>query len=304
MLKIDVVCPLNRADEYIDGFLSRLKEQQDVEIVHAVFAITSREDDSTYVADAITEAGYTYFTVSPTEFSHSLTRQRAIEDYCESDRVVMLSQDVRLVGEHALFEVASAVGEQVAFAYGRQIAKKKDIECYVRRKNYGETPEVVSAADIATLGLHAFFASDAFAAYYRPTFLKLGGYDHIPMMMNEDMYYAKKLLDAGYQKAYVPTAVVEHSHTFTLKQLYRRYYAAGEWFTEHPEFSSYKTTDTGLKLALSVFGQAIRHFNLPVLFRFLPDMTARYLGLKAGKKKKKEGGTAAPAVQRGEESHG
>ena len=134
------------------------------------------------------------------------------------------------------------------------------------------------------MGLRAFFASDAFAAYDRPAFLALGGYDGIPMMMNEDMYYAKKLLDAGYRKAYVAGAVAEHSHRFTLKQLYHRYYLTGVWFREHPEFSGYKTTDTGMKLALSVFAGALKHFNLPVLLRFLPDMTARYLGMKKGAK--------------------
>ena len=130
----------------------------------------------------------------------------------------------------------------------------------------------------------AFFASDAFSAYYRPVFLELCGYDDIHMMMNEDMYYAKKVIDRGFKKAYVATAVVEHSHKYTLKQLYRRYYATGKWFAEHPEFDGYKTTDSGMKLAKHVLGRALREFNIPVLLRFLPDMTSRYLGMKKGKR--------------------
>ena len=45
-----------------------------------------------------------------------------------------------------------------------------------------------------------------------------------------------------------------------------------------------------MKLALSVFAGALKHFNIPVLLRFLPDMTARYLGMKRGAKapRKKE----------------
>ena len=107
--------------------------------------------------------------------------------------------------------------------------------------------------------------------------------DNVPMMMSEDMYNAKKIIDAGYKKGYVATAVVEHSHKMKLKQLYERYYETGKWFKEHPEFDGYKTTDTGMKLAFSVLGQALKHFNIPVLFRWLPDMTARYLGMKKGK---------------------
>ena len=131
--------------------------------------------------------------------------------------------------------------------------------------------------------LKAFFASDAFAAYHRPTFIKLGGYDHINMMMNEDMYYSKKILDNGYKKAYVSTALVEHSHKLTFGQLYNRYYETGKWFHAHPEFDNYKTTDSGLKLATHVLKSALKDFNIPVLFRFLPDMISRYLGMKKGK---------------------
>ena len=175
------------------------------------------------------------------------------------------------------------MNQEVVYAYGRQICKKKTIEYYVRNKNYGEKSFVVTQADVEKLQLKAFFASDAFAAYYRPAFVALNGYDNVPMMMSEDMYYAKKIIDAGYKKGYVATAVVEHSHKMKLKQLYERYYETGKWFKEHPEFDGYKTTDTGMKLAFSVLGQALKHFNIPVLFRWLPDMTARYLGMKKGK---------------------
>lgn len=282
--QIDVVCPLYRAEAHIDTFLARLAAQRDVEIVRAVFAITDDGSDLSYVTERLTAAGYTCFTVSPSEFSHSLTRERAVREYCVSDTVVMLSQDVVLEGEYALATLVSALGDGVAYAYGRQIAKKKTIEHYVRRKNYGETSFTVSAADIERLGLGAFFSSDAFAAYDRAVFLALGGYDGIPMMMNEDMYYVRKLLEAGYRKAYVADAVAEHYHRFTLKQLYRRYRATGVWFREYPDFSDYKATDTALRLAFSVFFGALRDLNLPVLLRFVPDMAARYFGMKAGAK--------------------
>ena len=285
MLQVDVVCPLYRADNYIDALIENLKKQQGVAYGSVVFCVTE-DGDTTAVKQKIAAAGYTFFLLEKSEFSHSLTRERAIEEYCSSDVVVMLSQDVVLSNERSICELASAIDGEVVYAYGRQVCRKKTIEHYVRQKNYGEQSQIVSAEDVEKLQLKAFFASDAFSAYHRPTFLKLGGYDHQHMMMSEDMYYAKKVIDAGYKKAYVATAVVEHAHKLKLKQLYQRYYATGVWFKDHPEFDGYKTTDTGLKLAFYVLGQALKHFNIPVLFRWLPDMTARYLGMKKGKKRK------------------
>ena len=285
MLKLDVVCPLCRADDEIDAVLAGLAAQKNIILHKVVFPITDTGDDLSVVIEKIQKAGYTYFLVPLADFSHSLTRQRAVFDYCESDLVLMISQDARFAVEDAAFALASAVNEECVYAYGRQICKKKTIERYIREKNYGKESFTVRNTDVERMQLFAFFASDAFSAYHRPTFVKVGGYDGIPMEMNEDMYYAKKVIDMGLQKAYVAEAVVEHSHKYTLKQLYQRYCATGEWFARHPEFDAYKTTDSGLKLSLYVFKRALLGFNIPVLLRFLPDMSARYLGMKKGKKR-------------------
>lgn len=282
-MRINVVCPLFNADNYIDSLIASLKGQENVEIT-AIFPVTETETCS-LVTDKITQAGYEFFLVKPQDFSHSLTRQKAIEQYCKEDVVVLLSQDVIISDNHCIAELATSIDDKVVFAYGRQICRKKTLEYYVRSKNYGNESFVVNSSDIEKLQLKAFFASDAFSAYNRNVFLELGGYDNIRMMMSEDMYYAKKILDNGYSKAYVATAVVEHSHKLSLKQLYNRYYETGVWFAQHPEFDNYKTTDSGMKLALYVLGQALKDINIPVLFRWLPDMSARYLGMRKGKKK-------------------
>lgn len=281
-MKIDIVCLLYQAENYIDGVLERLKAQKGIELGRAVFPITESETANA-VAEKVAAAGYEYFFVKKEEFSHSLTREKAIFEYCENEVVVMLSQDAVLFDENSIAELAKVIDEEVVYAYGRQICRKKTIEHYVRQKNYGDTSETVSQKDVEELQLHAFFASDAFAAYYRPTFLSLGGYgEH--MMMSEDMFYAKKVIDAGYKKAYVAEAVAEHAHHYSFKQLYNRYFQTGIWFAEHPEFDEYKATNSGLSLALYVFKKALFAFNIPVLVRFIPDMLARFLGMKKGKK--------------------
>ncbi len=282
-MKIDVVCPLYMAEKEIEQIIANIKKQENVEINKIIFPVTLSEDSEKTI-EIIKNYSCTYFTVEKKEFSHSLTREKAMSEFCESDVVVMLTQDAVLEKTDAFYQIASAVNENVPYAYGKQICKKKNIEYYTRKKNYANVSHTVESKDVEKMGLLAFFASDAFSAYYRPLFLELGGYDGIPMMMNEDMYYAKKIIDRGYKKAYVAEAEVVHSHKFTLKQLYKRYYDTGVWFAEHPEFNQYKSTSSGLKLALYTFGKALLHFNVPVLFRLIPDMLARFLGMKKGKK--------------------
>ena len=279
----DIVCPLYKAEKIVSNIIDSLEKQKDIRIGRLVFPVT-RTPDCEKTVKVIEERGYSYFLVDKQDFSHSLTRERAIKDYCENEVIVMMSQDIRFLSEYSVSKLCESVKGQVVYAYGRQTAKKSTVEYYIREANYGGTSRKVSEADIESLQLKAFFSSDAFSAYNRTVFLALNGYDGKNMMMNEDMYYSRKVLLSGYEKAYVADAVVEHYHNYTLKTLYNRYYETGKWFHDFPEFKNYKAMATGGKLAKSVFKAALKDFNLPVLFKFLPNMAARYLGMKKGEK--------------------
>lgn len=280
MREVDVVCPLYRAEGYIRRLLDGIASQRGVRVGRMVFPVTQTEDDSA-VFEAVARAGGITYAVPPERFSHSLTRERAITEHCAAEVVIMLSQDVRLDGEQAFSALAERVNGEVPYVYGRQFARR-GIERFVRERNYRPRSHTVSREDVPKLRLSAYFASDAFAAYHRPTYLALGGYDGREMATNEDMYYAKKLLDHGYRKGYCAEAAVEHAHRRSLGELYACYRERGKWFREHPEFGG--TAGAGCSLALHVLKGALLHFDVPALLRWLPDMAARWLGMREGRR--------------------
>ena len=285
MRTINVVSPVYKNLEQIKNLYTAIKNQKEVNITKIVFSLTlsSKEVDQEIIS-FMEEKGISYFTVTQEEFSHSLTREKAIREYCDSEIVVLCSQDIKITDEYALKKLTDALNDEVVYVYGRQTCNNHSIEKYIRKKNYPKEGYVVSKADIDKLQIMAFFSSDAFSALDRNVFIKLNGYQGFNVMMGEDMLYSKFILDNGYKKAYVAEAIVEHSHKYTLKQLYNRYYETGKFHKEVGFFKNYKTNDSGLKLALSVLGQALIHFDIIVIFRWLPDMAARYLGMRKGKK--------------------
>ena len=286
MKTVDIVCPIYRNFDELQRLYFGLEKQVDINIANYVFPLTISKDKEMdeKIKVFFKEHNIIYFEVSKDEFSHSLTREKAIKEYCKSDVVVLCSQDAIFFEEHALSNIANAIDDEVVYAYGKQICTNKTIERYIRQKNYPNESNIVSKDDIEKMQLMAFFASDAFSALNRNVFIKINGYQGYNVMMSEDMLYSKFVLDAGYKKAYVSEAQVEHSHKYTLKQLYKRYYETGKFHKEVNLFNQYKAEDSGFKLAMYVLGQALKHFNIPVLFRWLPDMTARYLGMRKGKK--------------------
>ena len=287
MLELDVVCPIYRNIDQIKSLVEHLNNQKNVEIKNMVFPLTlSNDEEDQQIINYLKDNNIQYFTETSETFSHSLTREKAIRDYCKSKLVVLVSQDVVLFDENALYNLASKVDDEYIYGFGRQICTNKSIEKYIRKKNYPEQSYTVSSEDIERMQLMAFFTSDAFSCINRDKFIELDGYQGYNVMFAEDMLYSKFLLDAGYKKVYVADAVVEHSHKYTLKQLYRRYYETGKFHKKIGMFDQYKSTDSGMKLALYVLKEALKHFDIPVLFRWLPDMSARYLGMKKGRKAK------------------
>lgn len=280
---IDILCPLYNAGEDFEMLMKGINAQKDVEVKNIIFPVTESSDNTLELAKSVPNA--IIMEVKKGEFSHSLTRERAMR-LATSDVVIFMTQDVFLSDSHALKELAESINGNIIQAFARQITKYNGIERYTRELNYPAVSYTRTAADIPHEQLKTFYCSDACAAYDRKKFLELGGFDGKIFQMAEDMYYARKAILAGYSVRYCAESIVTHSHKFTLKQLYRRYYDMGVFIAQNPEFQQYKATDSGMKLALFTLKQAVKHFDIPVLFRWAPDMAARYLGKRAGEKKK------------------
>ena len=287
MIDVDIVIPTYGNYEQICSLVESFEHQQKVNINKIICPLTLCEDDeiNQKIRDLFQKKNVTFFELTPKEFSHSLTREKAIIEYATSEIVILLSQDVILIDELSLFNLVCKIDDEIIYTYGKQVCLNNSIEKYIREKNYPSQDKIISKKDIEELQFMAFFASDAFSALNRNKFIELGGYQKFDVMMNEDQLYSKFLLDAGYKKMYCSNAVVNHSHKYTLKQLYRRYYETGIFYQKVKLFDEYKMNGSGMALALYILKNALKHFDMPVLLRWFPDMSARYLGMKKGKKR-------------------
>lgn len=286
MIDIDIVCPIYKESASLEALVKSFANQKDVNIKNIIFPVTlSHTEEDDVIRDIIKRYNITSFEIEKEDFSHSLTREKAIKEYCKSNIVVMISQDIKLTNEEVFYNLVKSIDEgETVYNFAKQICTNKSIEKYIRAKNYPSESYIVTNDDVEKMKFMAYFASDACSAYNREVFIKVGGYGGYNIMMSEDALYSKIILDAGYKKKYCADAIVEHSHKYTLKQLYKRYYDTGIFQSQVTFFKDVKMEGAGMKLAMYVLKQALKHFDIPVLFRWFPDMSARYLGIKKGKK--------------------
>lgn len=280
-MNIDIICPLYNAENYIDKLHNSLLMQKKVEINSINYPLTKSKDRTEQILKNLKA---NYFLIEPNEFSPSLTREKAAKN-CKADITVFLSQDVVITDEYWLYNLTiDIINGECEAAYSRQLCDNNSIEKYTREKNYPNHSFIKTKKDIEKLGLNAFFYSEAASAIKSKVFEEIGWYDGKNLPTNEDMYVAYKLLMKNYRIKYCANSVVHHSHEYTLKQIYQRYKVNGIAFNKLPELTQYSLNKSGGGLALYILKRSIQEMNLKVLISFIPNMVARYCGMKKGLK--------------------
>ena len=281
-MNIDIICPLYEAEEYLVSLHEAFLMQKNVDIRNIRYILTESKDGTGDILKTLDKC--IYRCIEKKDFSHFLTREEEAFS-SDADIIVFVSQDVKIKRDDWLYELVRPIIEgECDASFSRQICDDDSIEKYTREKNYPERSRLVSKDDIPSLGLYAFFFSNASGAILRETFVKLGGYDHKNFGMNEDMYCAYKLITNGYKVKYCADSEVIHYHQKSLKDIYKRYYETGRFFKENPYLEKYSIGRSGESMAGYILKRAIGDGNIKVILEWLPNMTARYLGLKAGRR--------------------
>jgi rhamnosyltransferase len=279
-MKLDIICPLYNAEKYIIELNKNILKQKKVDILNIKYLLTESSDGTEKL---LKDNKIGYELIKKQDFSHSLTREKyALKS--EADILVFITQDIKIEKDNWLYELVIPIitGESEA-AFSRQLCKDNSIEKYTREKNYPSESRIVSKKDIKDLGLNAFFFSDASSAIKKDVFVELNGYDNKNLTISEDMYIAYKIINAGYKIKYCAKSEVVHSHNFTLKEQYDRYKLTGKFFKDNSYLDNYGTNKSGGSLAKYILKRAIQDKNVGVIINFMPNMLARFIGMKMGK---------------------
>ena len=220
--KIGIVILTYRAAAYLPRLLALLAETaKGVPIL----IVDSTSDDGT--VDIAQEFGTPTLVIPKSSFNHGATREMA-RKALQTDIVVMLTQDVIPHGAEWLANLtAPIVKGEAAVAYARQVPHDGAgwFEAFPRAFNYPDRSELRGIDDVKKYGAYTFFCSDSCAAWSNVALDEIGGLPYTISL--EDTIAAALLIRRGYKIAYCADAVVKHSHSYTLRQEYQRYFITG-----------------------------------------------------------------------------
>ncbi len=281
-MDITIICPLYNAEKYIKQLDTSIKNQKNIDIKEIKYILTESNDNT---EEILIDINAKYLKIKKEEFSHSLSREKAAME-ATSNVVVFITQDIMPDNENWLKNLVYPIfSGEVHACYSRQLCDNDSIEKYTRQFNYKDHSFIVTKDDIDKMGLKTFFFSDASSAIDTNIFKSLNGYDGKKLPTSEDMYIAYKLIMSGYKIKYCADSIIHHSHTFTFKQYYDRYKLIGMFFKQNPYLDKYGTNKSGSSMAIYILKSALKDKNYKVLVRFVPNMIARFFGMKVGKLK-------------------
>lgn len=168
-------------------------------------------------------------TIPSSEFNHGGTRQMMVNRNPGYDIYVFLTQDAYLEDVNAIKNLLAPFSdERVGAVCGRQLphVDANLLAQHARLFNYPVDSKTKSLSDSSALGIKTPFMSNSFSAYRGSALTEVCGFpEHV--ILSEDMYVAAKMLLAGWKVAYAGDALCRHSHNYSLKEEFSRYFDQG-----------------------------------------------------------------------------
>jgi len=231
---ISVVIPVLNAEPYLPALFEALEAQVPAPPSEVILVDSGSTDRTREIAAGVSSVR----VVDVAKFSHGRARNIGVQA-AVGDIVVLMTQDAAPRDDGWLSALVAPLGQNnVVATCSRQVPRPSatPMERFYLQKNFPDGSPVLRKKDPAReLRLSDVFFSNVSSAILRKTLLEFP-FDE-ELIMGEDQQFTKDVLDAGFATLYVPASVVIHSHRFTLRQTFTRYfdsiYAIRELFPHH-----------------------------------------------------------------------
>lgn len=197
----------------VEQVLQKLYEQKGVQFT--LYSIDSGSTDGSL--EVLTRYSADVQTISAESYQPGRVLNNALAAI-RADIIVLLNADAVPLSEYWLYSMVEQIQNGNADAVFCQQSPREDAFFIVKE-------EYRLAFDPVNIKKQKRFFSHVAAAFKRSLWEK---YPYYEEGYSEDCEWANRIVRDGYLIQYLPVCCVEHSHNYTLKQLYRRKFIEGE----------------------------------------------------------------------------
>lgn len=238
---ISIVIPTLNAAAYLPDLARAIDAQ--TRAPSEVLIIDSSSTDGT-VAKA-RSLGWRTIAIPRNEFDHGGTRNLGAQA-ANGQVLVFMTQDAVPANSEWLEKLTAPLRDsEVGAAFSRQVPRVDASlrERFARLANYPGEARMSRLEDVRLTGIRALFFSNVSSAVRRSSFDEVGGFPS-HAILNEDGYFAAKILERGLGVAYEPDSIVVHSHNYGAWMQFKRYFDIGVSHADGPSLMRHASTTT------------------------------------------------------------
>jgi rhamnosyltransferase len=222
---ISVVIPVLNGGRDLERCLDAIAAQE-IEAEVEVIVVDSGSNDGT--PDLARSRGAVVIEIPRSSFTHGGARNIGAA-HAVGDVLVFTVQDAYAEGRDWLATIVAPLRDDPTLAgvYTRQLPHlgARPSEHYFLDFLYGPEPRDQSAAGASELTMAATLFSNVSSAMPRRIREQFPFSEKVPM--SEDQEWSARVLLAGYHLRYEPRAIVRHSHDYSLRTAFRRFFDSG-----------------------------------------------------------------------------
>jgi len=279
-MKVSVIIPTLNAGPSIGKLISVL-QSQDLAPSEIIVIDSSSADNTIPVAEA---SGAKTIVIPRHAFNHGKTRNIAAMQ-AKGDVLVFMTQDALPMDSTLIGTLTKPLLQSdIAASFGRHIPRSDatPLEVFARQFNYPVQGSVKGIDSVKAFGIKTFFFSNVCSSIQKERFREVGMFPE-GIRANEDMLTAAKIILKGFKVAYVPEAMVIHSHNYSLFTQFRRYYTIGSSLKAHRWILRYAQAEGEgirfMKGQIRYVTERHEYFWIPYIFL---ESFAKYAGYRIG----------------------
>lgn len=258
MKKVSVLIPCKNGEQYLNQVLRAVfKQEHNFEL--DVVIIDSGSADRTL--QIVQSFPVNLKQIMPKDFGHGKTRNLGIS-FCKGDFIVLLTQDATPANKYWLKNIIKPMlnDKNTAYVYGPHLPRencnpfeKRNLQAHFNIFLGGKLrKDKLLKSDIAdTSEYHVkIYASNCNSALRKSIHEKIPFQD---VNMAEDQAWAIDIMKAGFNKVYEPKASVLHSHDYSVKQYFHRFFDEYQSHKEQKNYTEVKSSFMILPRAIALF---------------------------------------------------
>ena len=224
-IKISIFIPTKNAGKEFEKTLNQISIQ-DNKSFEVIIVDSSPTNQTIKITEKFKDKfPLKIYKIPPEEFGHGKTRNLALKYSSKSSEfIVFLTQDAIPANNRWLSNLLSNFKDaKIAGVFSRQIPKKnaRITEVFFYKENFPNKKIIRPSKNYNIFPYNIFFSNVSSAI--RKDLLEKYPFDET-LIMSEDQKWAKTIIQKGYKTIYEPKSIVIHSHNYTLKQTFQRYF--------------------------------------------------------------------------------